>query len=55
MVKYIAFEKDKNPNDGDMPQYVVVDVPSYVGPAWDSKHPTWVPIPAATVLCSKMC
>lgn len=36
----IIFAKDKNPNNGDLPRYVVVDFPLYKGPSWDTRNPT---------------
>ncbi len=38
-VKEIVFEKGHNPNNGDLPRYVVVEFPLYCGPAWDSQNP----------------
>ena len=38
-VKEIVFGKGKNPNDGDFPEYVVVEFPLYIGPAWDRDRP----------------
>ena len=38
-VKEIIFEKDKNPNEGDLPQCVVVEFPLCCGPAWDLDNP----------------
>jgi hypothetical protein len=35
----IVFEPGKTPNNGDHPVYVVVDFPSYNGPAWRSEFP----------------
>jgi len=39
-VKSIIFAQGKSPNSGDMPEYVVVDIASYSGPAWDKDNPT---------------
>lgn len=39
-VDEIVFEKGKSPNNGDLPSYVVVDFPHYIGPTWDSLNPT---------------
>lgn len=36
----IHFAQGNSPNNGDLPEYVVVDIPSYTGPAWHSEHPT---------------
>ena len=38
-VDEIIFEKDGNPNRGDLPKYVVVDFPQYCGPIWDINNP----------------
>ena len=48
----IVYEKGKNPNDGDLPRYVVVHFPYYCGPAWDVKNPKHVPMPCVTVPCN---
>jgi PIF1-like helicase len=34
-VREIVFSPGKNPNNGDDPEYVVVEFPLYCGPAWD--------------------
>ena len=34
-VKEIIYDKDKNPNSGQQPLYVVVHFPLYIGPPWD--------------------
>ena len=39
-VDEIVFKKGENPNNGDLPLYVVVDFPLYCGPVWDTKNPT---------------
>ena len=40
IVNEIIFEKDDTPNNGDLPSYVVVNFPQYVGPVWDQDNPT---------------
>lgn len=51
----IAYGENGNPNAGDLPEYVLVDFPSYTG--WKSEHgsnifdevkPTHIPIPCIT-------
>ncbi len=39
IVKEIVFEKNGNPNEGDLPKYIVVEFPLYCGPAWDKNNP----------------
>jgi len=39
IVKEIVFNKGKNPNNGDLPLYVVVEFPLYCGPIWDKDNP----------------
>ena len=34
-IKQIVFDNGKNPNQGDLPLYVVVDFPLYRRPAYD--------------------
>jgi len=38
-VEEIIFDKGKNPNHGDLPSYVVVNFPLYIGPTWDPDSP----------------
>ena len=38
-VEEIVFDKNTNPNDGDLPKYVVVNFPAYNGPIWDKNNP----------------
>jgi hypothetical protein len=39
-VEEIIFRKGTNPNQKQLPQYIVVNFPQYCGPAWDPDHPT---------------
>lgn len=39
-VDEIVFDTNANPNQGDHPNYVVVDFPLYSGPPWDTNNPT---------------
>ena len=34
----IVFANGKNPNHGDLPEYVVVEFPNYTGPVWDKQN-----------------
>lgn len=38
-VKEIVFKPDANPNEGDLPLYVVIEFSSYCGPIWDENNP----------------
>ena len=38
-VNEIVFAKGKDPNQSDLPSYVVVDFPLYNGPVWDTNNP----------------
>ena len=49
----IVFEKDCNPNNGDMPECIVVEFPLHCGPAWDMDNPCHVPIPVIEHKCKK--
>lgn len=49
------FRHGQNPQTGDLPEYVVVDFPSYTGPAWIEDKPTLVPIPTVRIPCKKGC
>ena len=51
----IKFQKDKNPNNGDLPMYIVVDFPCYKGPIWHPSHPIYVPIPQIDIPCPNRC
>jgi hypothetical protein len=56
IVQEIIFKDEKaNPNNGDIPNYIVVEFPSYKGPSWDTLNPTHVPIPPVTHICAKKC
>ena len=39
-VQEIVFGKGTNPNNKQLPQYIVIDFPQYCGPIWDVDHPT---------------
>ena len=39
-VIHINFEKGDNPNNKDLPSFVIVDFKNYKGPIWNKKHPT---------------
>ena len=54
-VQHIHFNPGQNPNNGDLPLYVVVSFATYRGPIWDVNNPTFVPIPILQNLCSKKC
>jgi hypothetical protein len=47
----IVFMPDQSPNNNDLPQYILVDFPQYRGPAFDTQHPTYVPIAPIKVPC----
>ena len=51
----IVFAPGKNPNCGDLPQYILVDFFQYIGPAFIPDHPTWIPIPCVTIKCKNKC
>ena len=38
VVDEIVFDKGKNPNNGDLPKYIVVEFPLYCGPIWDNNN-----------------
>ncbi len=40
IVDEIIFQNGHDPNKGDLPKYVVVDFPQYIGPIWDRDNPT---------------
>jgi len=54
-VKEIIFQRDENPLDGTLPQYVIVDFPEYCGPPWIEDQPKWVPIPQVELQCQSHC
>ena len=54
-VMEIVYANGTSPLDGTFPNYVIVDIPSYVGPPWIKEHPTWVPIPPIETKCKKHC
>lgn len=51
----VYYKKDANPNNGDIPDYVIVDFPAYTGPVWDQENPTQIPVPTHTYSCNKKC
>jgi hypothetical protein len=55
VVKEIVFKEEESPLDGYLPQYVIVDFPTYCGPIWLESHPSWVPIPAIEIQCPNYC
>jgi hypothetical protein len=55
IVKEIVFNKDENPLDGTLPQYVIVEFPDYCGPPWIPDKPKWVPIPPMELHCQSHC
>ena len=55
MVEEIIFKPNENPNNGDLPIYVVVNFPLYNGPPWDKDNPKSIPIPITSTLCNNKC
>lgn len=51
----MIFKDNDNPNNGDLPDHVVVDFPLYTGPAWDRNNPTHVPLPMVSFQCKYKC
>jgi ABC-type cobalamin/Fe3+-siderophores transport system ATPase subunit len=51
----IVYKENTSPLDTTFPQFIIVDIPSYRGPAWIQSHPTWVPIPPIELKCKKHC
>ncbi len=55
VVNEILFKEEEYPLDGYLPQYVIVDFPTYCGPVRLESHPSWVPIPAIEIQCPNYC
>jgi hypothetical protein len=55
VVKEIVFNKDENPLDGTLPEYVIVKFPDYCGHPWIPDKPKWVPIPPVELNCQSHC
>ena len=51
----IVFNPGDNPNDGDLPLYILLRLPDYNGPAMFPHDPKVVPIVPVTCLCNKNC
>lgn len=51
----IKFDKGKSPTKQDLPLFVVVDFPHYIGPPWIENHPTYIPIPTIQIPCIHDC
>lgn len=49
----IIYDPGKSPNDGDLPRYIIVEVPKYCGPVWYPDHPKWIPVPCLTKRCDE--
>jgi len=49
----ILYPKDMKPPD--FPDAVVIDFPSYKGPAWIDQHKTWIPVSVMDVRCESNC
>lgn len=54
-MKDIVYDKKKNPLDGLLLKYVIVDFQEYCGPCWVPEHPKWVPIQPIELACPKHC
>ena len=59
-VKEIVFKPGDNPNTGQLPLYIAVDFPGYVGHLpqhgsniWDDQNPTTIPIPMVDTIDEK--
>ena len=58
VIEIVYAEPDGPRNRANKPAYVVVDFPLSTVPAneaWNSDHPTWIPIPLHTQRCEKKC
>ena len=51
----IVYSKDKSPNKGDLPLYIVVHIKEYSGPVWDKSNPKHVPMPVTVLGCDHGC
>ena len=51
----IVFHPGDNPNDGDLPRYILLRLPDYNGPALFPEDPKVVPIVPVKCLCNKHC
>jgi hypothetical protein len=51
----IVYEEGKNPNTGDLPEYVLVRFPQYIGPPLVASDPKLVPIPVEESRCQHGC
>jgi hypothetical protein len=51
----IIFRQGENPNEGNLPTVVVVDLKHYRGPIWDKDNPTHVTIVPIKRWCEPMC
>lgn len=51
VVEELVYKEGDNPNNGDLPDYIVVRFPHYCGPAWDKNDPK-VSIESSTICCN---
>jgi hypothetical protein len=51
----IVYKKGEIPLDGSCPENVIVEIPTYRGPAWMANKPPWVSIPPIEMKCQTHC
>ena len=54
-VKDIVYKYSESPNNGQLPEYVLVVFPTYCGPPFNLLYPKAVPIVPVSVMCTKNC
>jgi len=54
-IKEIIYKDNESPLDYKLPQYIIVDFPTYCGSPWIKHKPTWVSIPPIEITCKKHC
>jgi hypothetical protein len=54
-VRDIVFSDTCSPNNGDMPDYVLVEFPQYCGPAFVEQNPKLIPIVPVELRCDMAC
>ena len=54
-VKDIVYREGQSPQTNDQPAYVLVNFPTYSGPAFIKEFPTYVPIPPIEIRCDYNC
>ena len=51
----IVYKDGESPTTGHLPYYILVDFQLYIGPPFDTRNPTYVPVPTHVTKCKYNC